>query len=195
MHLSDGAASRVAVFCIRQWNFGFHKMTVVSWPAEWLPTAHKTLCHSECANLMQPFVLCSWTEVSVRTSHANQEEAVLTFWHAAWSFSSRVVQEVEVILSCRRVRQSYVGYCEVTRRQKHQEQRPKTVRHIMNTSLRHEHSRKTQLHTPTARKRKMFRFGEDFHVQGALSFSEQSVNWKSNSVTSEGLADSWLPLS
>jgi len=151
MDLSDRAASRVAAFCIWQWNFGFHKMTVVSWPAERLSTAHKTPSHSECANFTQPFVLCSWTEVNVRTSHANQE-AVLTFWHAAWSFSSRVVQEVEIILSCSRVRQRYVGYCEVTRRQKHQEQRPKTVRHIMNKSLRHEHSRKVQLHTPTARK-------------------------------------------
>lgn len=151
MDLRDGAASRVTAFCIRQWNFGFHKMTAVSWPAQRLSIDHKTLSHGECANFKQPFVLCSWPGVSVRTSHANQE-AVLTFWHAAWSFSSRVVQEVEIILSCRRVRQSHVGYCEVTRRQKHQEQRPKTVRHIMNTSLLHEHSRKVQLHTPTGRK-------------------------------------------
>jgi hypothetical protein len=142
----------MAAFCRWQCNFGSHKMTVVSWPAERMSTAHKTLSHSECAIFMQPFVLCSCTELTVRTSHANQE-AVLTFWHAAWSFSSRVVQEIKVILSCRRIRQSYVGYREVTRRQKHQEQRPKTVRHIMNTSLRHEHSRNVQLHTPTARKR------------------------------------------
>jgi len=152
MDLSDGTASRVAVFCIGQCNFGSHKMTVVSWPAVRLSTAHNTLSHSGCAKFMQPFVLCSCTKL-VRTSHANQEEELLTFWHAAWSFSSRVVQEVEVILSCRRIRQSYVGCCEVTRRQKHQEQRPNTVRHIMNTSLRHEHSRNAQLHTPTARKR------------------------------------------
>jgi hypothetical protein len=37
---------------------------------------------------------------------------------------------------------------------------------------------------------KLFRFGEDFHVQGAQSFTEKSVNWQRNSVTSEGLVDS-----